>query len=191
MEVRPSLVDATDDISSFALFFPDKTLVSYKNGIQNGVSKINGSKDSSFNKLVQQIRLAKKSIDLCIFVFSNPNLAEELMRLSSDWERDVSIRIIVDSREDSINSQVEELISHGFQVKMNSHSGSVLMHHKFMIIDGETLMTGSFNWTRAAVYYNHDNILVTKSTKLIQAYQGEFDKLWKNFIPYSSHEMRF
>ena len=202
---------------SFALFFPDKSMVTSSNGVikkESPYSQIKEppysqvkkeppysqikeppysqiKRESPYSQLVELIRSARRTIDLCVFVFSNANLAGELMNLNCDWDRDIDIRIIVDSREDSVNSQVEALINHGFQVKMNPHSGSVLMHHKFMIIDGTILMTGSFNWTRAAVYYNHDNILVTKDPTLVLSYQEEFDNLWKHFIPFSSTEMHF
>ena len=57
------------------------------------------------------------------------------------------------------------------------------MHHKFAIIDGRCLVNGSFNWTRQAVTGNNENVLITSDGNLVQAFQVEFNRLWKQFNP--------
>jgi phosphatidylserine/phosphatidylglycerophosphate/cardiolipin synthase-like enzyme len=52
------------------------------------------------------------------------------------------------------------------------------MHHKFMIADLHTLITGSYNWTLSAARYNHENILLTREANVIKSFSSEFDKLW-------------
>jgi phosphatidylserine/phosphatidylglycerophosphate/cardiolipin synthase-like enzyme len=58
------------------------------------------------------------------------------------------------------------------------------MHHKFAIVDDSILITGSYNWTRSAERYNHENVLITYDQGSIKAYDQEFDKLWEEFIEY-------
>jgi phosphatidylserine/phosphatidylglycerophosphate/cardiolipin synthase-like enzyme len=53
------------------------------------------------------------------------------------------------------------------------------MHHKFMIADSDTLITGSYNWTLSAANYNYENILVTREATAIKAFANQFEKLWK------------
>jgi cardiolipin hydrolase len=56
------------------------------------------------------------------------------------------------------------------------------MHHKFAIIDKAKLLNGSFNWTRAAVITNQENVVVTKHAPgLLAAFDDEFEKLWAAF----------
>ena len=55
------------------------------------------------------------------------------------------------------------------------------MHHKFAVLDGQILVTGSFNWTRSAAEQNQENFLVSDDTVLLQAYGKEFDSLWEKF----------
>ena len=57
------------------------------------------------------------------------------------------------------------------------------MHHKFALLDGATVLSGSFNWTRQAITGNNENILITNNTQVVQAYTGEFEKLWMTFNP--------
>ena len=45
-----------------------------------------------------------------------------------------------------------------------------LIHNKVMIIDGETVITGSFNFTRAAKENNAENLVVIHYRKLAERY---------------------
>jgi phosphatidylserine/phosphatidylglycerophosphate/cardiolipin synthase-like enzyme len=43
-------------------------------------------------------------------------------------------------------------------------------HNKVMIIDGETVITGSFNFTKAAEENNAENLLIIHDKKLAERY---------------------
>ena len=61
------------------------------------------------------------------------------------------------------------------------HPLSQLQHHKFMIVDGKHLVTGSYNWSDTAEWSNYENIVVfwgRKPKPIIEEFQKEFDKLW-------------
>ena len=53
-----------------------------------------------------------------------------------------------------------------------------LMHHKFAIVDGSLLITGSMNWTMQAFHGNWDNIMISNQQELVNSFVTEFDKLW-------------
>jgi phosphatidylserine/phosphatidylglycerophosphate/cardiolipin synthase-like enzyme len=53
-----------------------------------------------------------------------------------------------------------------------------LMHHKYAVRDGETVWTGSTNWTHDA-WTRMENLLVTvESPDLAAAYTRDFEQLW-------------
>ena len=53
-----------------------------------------------------------------------------------------------------------------------------LMHHKYMIRDGETLWTGSMNWTTDS-WTREENVIVTlQSPELCARYGVDFEQLW-------------
>lgn len=65
--------------------------------------------------------------------------------------------------------------------------GSGLMHHKFLVIDGHTVLTGSANWTLSDVHGdfltpdsrgNANSLLAIYSPTLAQHFQTEFNHLW-------------
>eukprot|EP00041_Stephanoeca_diplocostata_P002933 m.30708 g.30708 ORF g.30708 m.30708 type:complete len:86 (+) comp13895_c0_seq5:1379-1636(+) len=39
--------------------------------------------------------------------------------------------------------------------------------------------SGSFNWTRSAVLYNRENVIITKDRSVINAFAAEFAKMWE------------
>lgn len=55
------------------------------------------------------------------------------------------------------------------------------MHNKFMIVDRNFLLTGSFNWTFQAGSHNQENLLVVDEPYYIEKYCTEYERLWTQF----------
>jgi len=53
-----------------------------------------------------------------------------------------------------------------------------LMHHKYVIRDGESVWTGSMNWTDDSFSRQENVIAVAASTELAAAYTSDFEQLW-------------
>jgi phosphatidylserine/phosphatidylglycerophosphate/cardiolipin synthase-like enzyme len=51
-----------------------------------------------------------------------------------------------------------------------------IAHNKIIIIDRETVITGSFNFTKAAEEKNAENLLVIKSKELAKVYMDNWYK---------------
>ena len=49
-----------------------------------------------------------------------------------------------------------------------------LMHHKVMIIDDETVVTGSFNFSKSADEGNNENAIIIKSAAIAKQYNNEY-----------------
>ena len=56
----------------------------------------------------------------------------------------------------------------GIPVKIDAQHA--IAHNKVMVIDGETVITGSFNFTKAAEENNAENLLVIRDKKLAERY---------------------
>jgi phosphatidylserine/phosphatidylglycerophosphate/cardiolipin synthase-like enzyme len=60
-----------------------------------------------------------------------------------------------------------------------------IAHNKVMIIDGETIITGSFNFSRQAESSNAENMLIiTGKPKLVVAYERNFEEHLGHSEPY-------
>ena len=55
---------------------------------------------------------------------------------------------------------------------------SSYMHNKFCVIDGKTVVTGSFNPTQSELD-NLNNLVIVESPYLAEVYTTEFDELWQ------------
>jgi phosphatidylserine/phosphatidylglycerophosphate/cardiolipin synthase-like enzyme len=53
-----------------------------------------------------------------------------------------------------------------------------LMHHKYVVRDGETVFTGSTNWTDDSWSREENVIVIVHSDRLAQAYATDFEQLW-------------
>ncbi|MCU6361259.1 phospholipase D-like domain-containing protein, partial [Enterobacter quasiroggenkampii] len=54
-----------------------------------------------------------------------------------------------------------------------------IMHNKFMVVDGDTVQTGSFNYSASAVSRNAENVLLIHGVpKLATSYRQVFKRLW-------------
>jgi len=51
-----------------------------------------------------------------------------------------------------------------------------IAHNKIMIIDKETVITGSFNFTKAAEEKNAENVLIIRNKDLAKAYLENWEK---------------
>lgn len=61
---------------------------------------------------------------------------------------------------------------------MRCEADYVHMHHKFAVVDGRLLITGSLNWTLTAVQCNRENVIITEEAELVQPFIKEFERLW-------------
>jgi phosphatidylserine/phosphatidylglycerophosphate/cardiolipin synthase-like enzyme len=56
-----------------------------------------------------------------------------------------------------------------------------LLHHKFAVIDGRTVIAGSHNWSNAANYHNDETLLIIQDNPVVAAhFDREFDRLYQH-----------
>jgi len=66
-------------------------------------------------------------------------------------------------------------------VRLDHHYAT--FHHKFIVIDKESLETGSFNYTTVAIKHNAENALVLWNAPTVaEAYANEWQRLWGESI---------
>lgn len=110
----------------------------------------------ALGELRKKIRNANRSIKIALFTFTHPGLIEEVI---DAHKRGIQVSIVVDlhSGLGASSKAIDLLRTAGVPVLLSQ--GIQLLHHKFIYIDEQTLVTGSANWTKAAFYKNSDCIL--------------------------------
>ena len=124
--------------------------------------------------VISEITKATHTIDIAMYYLSSRQIAQALVKAK---EKNVLVRIVLDQgQEIEASSKSGYLVRHGFEIRY--HLGFGLMHNKFAIIDGQTLITGSFNWTLTAQERNEENLLIITDQGTIEKYKDRFNYLW-------------
>jgi phosphatidylserine/phosphatidylglycerophosphate/cardiolipin synthase-like enzyme len=53
-----------------------------------------------------------------------------------------------------------------------------ILHHKVIVIDERTVITGSYNFTGSAEHDNDENLVIVDDTNLARAYLDEFERVY-------------
>jgi len=126
-------------------------------------------------KLAAFIQSAKKSVEVAVFDVNLDQVVHQLLVQS----KKIPVRILVDRRQSKgRHSLVPLLIKAGAQVRLGYQRG--IMHHKFVIVDGKRLMTGSFNFTNGASFKNQENQVYLDDPALLNRFTQRFEKSWKD-----------
>jgi phosphatidylserine/phosphatidylglycerophosphate/cardiolipin synthase-like enzyme len=72
-------------------------------------------------------------------------------------------------------SECPRLLDYGIDVRLDGNPR--VMHHKVMIIDSQTVVTGSFNFSANAAEDNDENVVIIHSPAVAAYYEAEFARL--------------
>ncbi len=126
------------------------------------------------------LKEASSSVDLCVFTITDNELARQIIACH---QQRVKVRIITDDNKvKDKGSEIFKLKRAGISIKID-HS-HYHMHNKFGIIDNRIAITGSFNWTYTATKHNQENLLATSNFDIVDQYQNEFERLWKDMFDF-------
>jgi phosphatidylserine/phosphatidylglycerophosphate/cardiolipin synthase-like enzyme len=145
-----------------------------------------------------ETRLAgvRRRIDLALFVFSGQNLADRLQELHA---RGVKIRLLADPGfANRAFSEVLDLLAvtlpdQDCRIEAGNRAWSRplegvgtpqlaagdKLHHKFAVLDGREVISGSFNWSPSASFQNDETLLLIRSPLLARHFEAEMDRLWR------------
>jgi phosphatidylserine/phosphatidylglycerophosphate/cardiolipin synthase-like enzyme len=146
--------------------------------------------------LEQRLAQAKHRLDMSLFVFSAQGIADQLALMK---QRGVRIRLLADPgfatrsfsevldvlgvalpdrdcRLEAGNAPWKQPIEGVGTPKL---AGGDKLHHKFAVIDGHTVITGSFNWSPSAAHGNDETLLIVHSPALAAHFSRETDRLWQ------------
>jgi len=139
--------------------------------------------------IIDSINQATATVDIAVQQLNLPGIAEALVERQ---RRGVQIRLILEN-DYADASQVEALqILDQAQIARlddtaDGSKGSGLMHHKFVVIDGRQVVTGSANFTYSGIHGDADTaqsrgnanaLLKIDSPEIAQLFLQEFNRMW-------------
>ncbi|MCM0081240.1 phospholipase D family protein [Geomonas sp. Red32] len=133
--------------------------------------------------VIREIGKARQEILVQAYSFTSKPIAKALLEAH---KRGVKVVAIMDkSQRTQRYSGATFLANSGIEVLIDERHA--IAHSKIMIIDRATIITGSFNFTRAAEEKNAENLLVLKGNSLlVQKYLANFEAQRALCVPFSN-----
>jgi len=127
--------------------------------------------------IVAAVGKAKSSVLVQAYSFTSPEI---VVALIAAHQRGVAVQAILDKREQydatitTLNkyTKLAVLAAAGVPVKLDFRH--LIAHNKVMVLDGATVITGSFNFTQEAESSNAENLLVIRDKQLAAAYTNNW-----------------
>jgi len=130
-------------------------------------------KEDCEERIIIAINHAETSIDAAIYSFTSEKIAVSLINANN---KGVKTRVITDYLQSSSKNSKDEFLENDLEIRIMPSKNT--MHNKFMIIDNELVVTGSYNWTKNGNTKNFENIVFIFDQELADEYQKEFFELW-------------
>jgi phosphatidylserine/phosphatidylglycerophosphate/cardiolipin synthase-like enzyme len=136
--------------------------------------------DNIERRILASVNGAHESIEAAVFDVTSRRLREALEGAA---RRGVRVRLVTDRRRVSAPAFDNTFLpTLDIRVRAGRSAGGA-MHHKFAVIDGLQVMTGSYNWTLGAQHANYENLLILDDPDMAAAYQRHFETLWNRSLP--------
>jgi phosphatidylserine/phosphatidylglycerophosphate/cardiolipin synthase-like enzyme len=137
--------------------------------------------DDTDRALAQAMAQARQRVWIAGYYFTSSTIAKALDQAHA---RGLDVRVVLDrSQATQRYSSATYFHNHGVPLWINARYP--VMHHKFVLIDADTIGFGSMNFTRAGAQQNAENFnLFRRWPQLANRYATEFQRLQKESVRY-------
>jgi phosphatidylserine/phosphatidylglycerophosphate/cardiolipin synthase-like enzyme len=130
--------------------------------------------------IVQALGAARQRVLVQAYSFTSAPIAKALLEAH---KRGVQVQVILDkSQRTDKYSAADFLANQGVPTRIDAEHA--IAHNKVLLIDAETVVTGSFNFTKAAQEKNAENLLLIRDQALAARYAQNWHEHWQHSAPY-------
>ena len=130
--------------------------------------------------VVDVLNAARSTVLVQAYSFTSAPIAKALVDAHA---RGVAVQVILDRKETGAKYSSADFLVHAGIVTLIDGAHAIA-HNKVMVVDGDTVITGSFNFTTAAERQNAENLLVIHDRALAARYID-------NWRAHAEHSSRF
>ena len=120
----------------------------------------------------EELLKAEQAITLMQFTLTDDLTTQTIIQKQYE---NITVKGIFDRTLITQYSGFHEMQHHNLSIIRNCGSGK--MHHKVIIIDDHTVLTGSMNPSRNADVNNDENLVIVRDRKIAEKYLNEFNRL--------------
>ena len=155
------------------------------NNSEEGISCYFSPDGGCTEAVVEEINRAERSILMQAYSFTSVPIAKALVEAK---DRGVQVTAILDKSQRTEQYSSADFVMHA-GIPTYIDDKHAIAHNKIMLIDGRTIVTGSFNFTKQAEHANAENLLViTNKSVLFAAYEANFRRHLDHAVSYEGHD---
>ena len=126
--------------------------------------------------ILEILNAAEESIYFLAFSFTTDEFGEAIRAKA---ENGLTIAGVMEAQQvkSNIGTEYDFFKQAGLDVYLDGNEGQ--MHHKTMIVDGNIVITGSYNFSRSAETRNDENLVVFHNQKIADFYMKEFQRIYQ------------
>ena len=125
------------------------------------------------DKVVRELRKAERSIHFLTFSFTHAGIANAILLRMQEG---VSVQGVYERSQLNEYTTFDVLKEQRADVKIDGNKYN--MHHKFFVIDGNTVITGSMNPTAGGDQRNDENLVIINNERIAAQFEEEFGKVY-------------
>jgi phosphatidylserine/phosphatidylglycerophosphate/cardiolipin synthase-like enzyme len=130
--------------------------------------------DGVAKHVLQRLAAAKRSIHFLTFSYTSSAIADAMV---AQVQAGLPVQGVFESQNaGGTGSAFNRLRQGGVDVLQDGNC--YILHHKTIIIDERTVITGSYNFTNSAEKDNDENLVIVDDPKLARAYLEEFERVY-------------
>ena len=131
-------------------------------------------KDNATAAIVNRLKQARQSIHFMAFSFTGDTMGQAMLDRAAAG---VEVRGVFETTGSKTQfSEYGRLKDAGLDVLQDGNP--YLMHHKVIVIDGRTVVVGSFNFSKGAQTSNDENLLIIDDANLARLFEEEFQRVY-------------
>lgn len=133
-------------------------------------------------KIVDELSKATKEVIVAMYLMTSDETAQALIAAA---KRGVKVSLLSDATQIKYYQQnYDALVKAGVDKKRVVLGGggafAAKFHQKYAVIDGKTVITGSYNWDPQQDEQGYDNLVVIHDAALAKKYIDDFAKTWSS-----------
>ncbi len=143
-----------------------------------------GAEDDVIDHISPIVQASEKSVRFMAYSFTHDTLGDAVI---DRFEQGKDVMGIFELRgSETEYSELGRMYDLGMQVRQDGNSRT--FHFKNFVLDENTVMTGSFNYSESADESNDENVLLLGNETIAQLYMEEFERRWEEGSDYEPDE---
>lgn len=126
--------------------------------------------------ILDVLKSAQRSIYFMIFTFTRTDFTDVMTERA---QAGVTVQGVFETRQVAAGSDQawNALTDAGLEVRQDGNAFT--MHNKVIVVDEQIVVTGSYNFTKAAEDSNDENVLIIHNPEIAAAYITEWREVWE------------